>query len=276
MQQPLIISTDGLDYPFHWNGTKKIQNSAMNILKGITYPLLDNVDAKVVVDVGANIGAASIFFALCYRNASIYAFEPASINYKLLEKNSSYYSNIKAFHKGIHNINGKEKLFVNNQNPERNSLNESWARSSTFEEIELIRLDDFLIKNNIEKIDILKIDTEGCELPILQTLSRFLPEIDVIYLEYHSKVQKTDMLNLINRTHEVINDNLTGVTNLKLSRFNIENYVNYEDIVIEETVVLHAKEIIKKNDIKKLKDFGIEEINVWSNEMGELIARKKV
>ena len=275
MQKPLTISIDGVDYPFHLNGIQKVQNSALKILRGITYPLVDNIDVKVVLDLGANIGAASVFFALSYRDASIYAFEPATINYKLLEKNSSYFANIHVFQKGIHEINGKGKLFVNSHNPERNSLVGNWAQSNTFEEIELMRLDKFLFENSIKKIDILKIDTEGCELQILQTILNFIPEIEVIYLEYHNKAQKNDILTIINKTHDLISDNLTGVANLKLCNYDLEKYTNYKDIVVGETTVLRANKTIEKKDIQKLKNAGIEEIKVWSNEMGEIIATKK-
>lgn len=43
---------------------------------------------------------------------------------------------------------------------------------------------DYVIENNIEKIDFLKIDTEGYELKVLQGFEDFLHQIKIIQFEY--------------------------------------------------------------------------------------------
>ncbi len=61
------------------------------IFKGETYPafsfLADRID--LVVDVGANIGAASLFFSNAYPLAHVVAFEPGAFPFKYLEANTS-------------------------------------------------------------------------------------------------------------------------------------------------------------------------------------------
>ncbi len=49
---------------------------------------------KVIVDAGANIGLASIYFANKYPDAKIIAIEPEQSNFKLLEMNVSPYPNV--------------------------------------------------------------------------------------------------------------------------------------------------------------------------------------
>jgi hypothetical protein len=46
---------------------------------------------RVIVDVGANIGLSSIYFAIHYPNARILALEPEESNFRLLRKNVQYY-----------------------------------------------------------------------------------------------------------------------------------------------------------------------------------------
>ncbi len=47
------------------------------------------------------------------------------------------------------------------------------------EPIRLACASQFLSEHGIESVDILKIDTEGCEVPILRSLSKYLPEVKV-------------------------------------------------------------------------------------------------
>jgi hypothetical protein len=54
-----------------------------------------------------------------------------------------------------------------------------------------------LTELNIESISVLKVDTEGLELPILRALGNNLLKTDVIYLEYHSERDRRDLDHLL-------------------------------------------------------------------------------
>ncbi len=62
-----------------------------------------------------------------------------------------------------------------------------------FEEkqIQLMPLNEYLENNKIDKIDVLKIDTEGYEFEILQGLKNQIKVIDIIFFEHHYD----DMIN---------------------------------------------------------------------------------
>ena len=51
--------------------------------------------------------------------------------------------------------------------------------------IKLIKLDDYIKKNKITKIDILKIDTEGFELNVIKGLKLNYNKVRFIYFEHH-------------------------------------------------------------------------------------------
>ena len=51
--------------------------------------------------------------------------------------------------------------------------------------IKIITLDYFIQKNNIQNIDLIKIDTEGYEYNIMKGLSKYSPKIKMIYFEHH-------------------------------------------------------------------------------------------
>ena len=69
------------------------------------------INPKVILDIGGNIGITSIFLAKVFPNASIYTFEPLKENFELLEKNIQNYPNIKAFNVGLGSKNGSFKVY---------------------------------------------------------------------------------------------------------------------------------------------------------------------
>ena len=60
---------------------------------------------------------------------------------------------------------------------------------------------DWLAENSISRVDVLKIDTEGCEVPILEALSDLLPQVKVIYLEYHNDDDRKEFDRILGDTH---------------------------------------------------------------------------
>ena len=79
------LKTDEKDIPFycHPDETKEDPFQA-HIIRGFTYQRIKGVFANIILDVGTNIGAASVFFALNYPGANIFSFEPITKNLNLL------------------------------------------------------------------------------------------------------------------------------------------------------------------------------------------------
>ena len=198
----LVITLSGKDVDFHLHDStehmgKQQALGLLDIINGKTYPVVNNLKPEVIIDVGANIGAASFFFAKKYPKSQIFSFEPTTINFLLLQKNIKHFSNVKIFKKGIYGENKKQKIYINTRNPGTNSIYEKWRKFDDYEYANFINLKSFLKENNIKHIDILKIDTEGCEINILKSIKSLFKKISVIYLEYHSEQQGLIIRNLL-------------------------------------------------------------------------------
>ena len=172
------------------------------ILSGRTYRPIPFVrDVGVVMDIGANVGAAAVVFSLSYPDARVFAFEPASSAYRLLEANTDARPNVHAHNFGMYSSNLQVPLYRGTYD----SVMSSVARSeSTREESELITLRsvrEWLEGNSISQIDILKIDTEGCEVAILEALGDLLPSVKVVHLEYHSDDDRKEFDRILGDTH---------------------------------------------------------------------------
>ena len=172
------------------------------ILKGQTYPVVPFVhDVSVVMDVGANVGAASVFFSLAYPDATIYSFEPAGRPYGLLTANTRDRANVRTHNFGLYSSNVEAPMYWGKYDSGMSSIAQSESTRADGEPITLRSVREWLEENSISTIDILKVDTEGCEVPILEALGDMLPSVKVIYLEYHSDDDRKAFDRLLGDTH---------------------------------------------------------------------------
>ena len=188
--------------PFYLFKTDACFQIANDIFAGVTYPIVPFVSGiKTVVDIGANVGAASVYFALAYPGAQLYALEPASSPLSLLQQNVASLRNVKVFPFGLHSSEKTVTLFHGKTDSVESSLSSSLRTTSESEQIRLRGAAQFLSDHGIDKIDVLKIDTEGCEVPILRSLEDYLPAVKVLYVEYHSERDRRLIDGLLAETH---------------------------------------------------------------------------
>jgi FkbM family methyltransferase len=188
--------------PFNLFKTDVSFQVADNIFAGATYPAISFVsDVKTIVDIGANVGAASVYFAIAYPHAQVYAFEPGSAPLSLLRQNVEPLRNVTVFPFGLHAREQRLSLFQGKNDSVESSLCSTSRTSSESEEVRLVCAPDFLASQSVDRIDILKIDTEGCEVPILRSLNAYLPEVKALYVEYHSERDRRLIDAMLAGTH---------------------------------------------------------------------------
>ena len=74
------------------------------------YDFLMDPPPVAIIDAGANIGLASIYFASKYPAARVIAIEPEQSNFELLQKNVAPYSNIIPLQAALWNTNEEINL----------------------------------------------------------------------------------------------------------------------------------------------------------------------
>jgi FkbM family methyltransferase len=158
----------------------------------------------ILVDVGANIGGYIKEVLNINPNGSVYGFEPHPKTFAKLEKNIQDFgcNKIEVFNIGL--SAQKEKLYLYDHGHDDGSahasihkgvIEEIHSSHSVRYEVEVGTLDDFVATNNIIRIDLLKVDTEGNELNVLLGASRSIRAglIDVIHFEFNE-------MNVISKT----------------------------------------------------------------------------
>jgi FkbM family methyltransferase len=144
------------------------------------------VEAKVILDIGANMGSTSLRFANMNPNATLYSFEPHPKTHKRALKNLSLNKHFKVMlqEMGLGEKKDTLRLYeVNEHNPGMNRILQG-EQGFPYAEIEISTLDDFVIDSHIESIDLIKVDVEGFEYAVLKGGERILKRIKpVLFLE---------------------------------------------------------------------------------------------
>lgn len=130
-------------------------------------------EPSVIFDIGGNIGLAAVYFAKLFPNSRIYTFEPVRENFELLKRNIKSFKNIKAFNFGLGREEGEFPIYsnVDHKNKGGFSLHQiSEHEEEVYCSVKISSVEKFIKENDIKKIDLIKIDTEGAEYEILTSI----------------------------------------------------------------------------------------------------------
>ena len=219
------IDYSGHRFTFPVSGN--IEMHIRSILSGQSYPLFaSDFKPKLIIDIGANVGATALFFTTHYPSAQIYCYEPNAANFHFLEENTSAITTIMRINVGLSDQNERRKLYIGKSQCLQHSVYPSIEVSNTFEYIELKSASEEISKYFTVPC-IMKIDTEGCEVQILKDIGNLLHHISIIYLEYHSEDDRLEIDHLLKANfklfradiHIVHRGNLMYVSNILLAQY---------------------------------------------------------
>ena len=143
---------------------------------------LPNTLNGTLLDIGANIGNHSVFFAGCFNK--IKSFEPNPESFSLLNINAENINNINIYNFGISDKSRYEYFFASKGNIGGSSLHIDNIKNSKKIKIKLRSLDDIGFYN--ENVTFVKIDVEGHELSVLQGGENlFKKQSPVVAFEQH-------------------------------------------------------------------------------------------
>jgi FkbM family methyltransferase len=141
-----------------------------------------------IIDVGANVGYYSLMAAKIAKNGEIYAFEPETDNFSLLNASikQNNFKNLTTMQECVSDIDGTTTFFINTAS--NNLGSHSMIRSENGAEVNVktTRLDTFIQAAKIDKVDVLKIDAESAEPLVLLGAKRLLETNSelIVLLEY--------------------------------------------------------------------------------------------
>jgi len=152
----------------------------------------DIKNEDIVVDLGAHIGAFTVFAAKktqspkAYGIPHVYSYEPEPINFAILKNNvklNDLEKETKIFRSAVAGKAGVLSLYTN-ESGVASAVNTS-AQSIS---VEAVTLEDIFIKNKLSEVDFLKVDVEGAEWDVFKAAAGCdcLTRIKKIAMECHS------------------------------------------------------------------------------------------
>lgn len=129
-----------------------------------------NISApRVIVDAGANIGVASVYFCVRYPGARVYAIEPDPDVCTVLRKNLAAFPNASVRECALSDIDGTIDFHIHPTSSIASSL-QSRAAGERILAVPSRKLDTFMKEQGMGAIDILKFDIEGAEEQLLRSI----------------------------------------------------------------------------------------------------------
>lgn len=194
-RKPVVLPAkiDGVSAPVY----VRVPSSDLKVFEQVVlrreYMLPVERQPKFIVDAGANIGLASVLFAMQFPHARILALEPEKNNFDLLVRNVAPYPNVMPVRGALWSEtadldvidpgfgNWGFQVGAHSGGNGVSGVPEQVVHAFTVETI----LRDF----DVEKIDVLKIDIEGSELEIFQTANRWIDKVDSMVIELHERMR---------------------------------------------------------------------------------------
>jgi FkbM family methyltransferase len=146
-----------------------------------THALNFNIDENsIVVDLGAYKGVWAQQIIDRY-NPHVYLFEPVPEFYESLLLKFQDNLKVRVFNFGISTINKKDFIYVNND------ATSSYITSNNKIEVNFIDFDSIFEVADFENIDLIQINIEGEEYPLLQKISsqENIKKLKNIQIQYH-------------------------------------------------------------------------------------------
>lgn len=143
-------------------------------------PALKKFSPATILDLGANIGMSSLYFANRFPEATIIGVEPDRSNAKMFKRNLKWYPNVKLEMAAVRGDNKKVIL----EDPGKGAS--GYVTKKSVNGMRPLTIEDIMLKHNLSHIDLLKIDIEGSEKSVFsKRFSRWLPKVKMIFVELH-------------------------------------------------------------------------------------------
>ncbi len=173
----ITLRIPGVPHALHLRaGTSDLYMFEEVFLQG-EYAIRQQLDPKLILDVGANVGLASVWFANRYPNAQVIAVEPDASNLAVLRRNVEPYPNVRVIEGAVWYESATVALDdQGDKSGIRVRAGDGGVRGMTVEQIA-----------GTAAIDILKLDVEGAEKELFEHDPTWLANVGVLMIELHDR-----------------------------------------------------------------------------------------
>jgi FkbM family methyltransferase len=202
------VSVPGIKHPVALRLKTSDLHTYGKIFAEEEYLLSPRETPKTIIDAGANIGLASIYFANKFQEATIIAIEPEESNFLLLKANTAPYRRIIPIQAALWCDNGS----INLVNPGNGGEWGKWGfqtqklaeknANKVCHQVQAVTVESIMRDHGMNFIDILKIDIEGAEKEVFTDASSWIDKVGVIIIELHEGLKTGCNRSFYNATND--------------------------------------------------------------------------
>ncbi len=148
--------------------------------------------APTIVDGGANIGLALLWWRSRWPEARILAFEPDPKLFKFLQCNTRHLRGLELFRCAL-TATGADGVFVS-EGTDAGRMVGTTADAAIGEVIEVPSVTLSSVLGDLDIVDLLKLDIEGSETAVLEESEESLDKVERVFVEYHSFFEREQEL----------------------------------------------------------------------------------
>jgi FkbM family methyltransferase len=202
-----VLSTSGfrVDYEFegHRLSHRVWDRSELDVITEVfvarQYEPAADPGARVVVDLGSNVGISVLYFHLRCPHAVIVGVEPEPETFRRLKTNTRHLPRVHLINAAVAAEAGVAQLY---------SSGLSWEASlhprdelSTRTAVPAVTADDAMASLGLARADVIKADIEGADVEVLST-AEIVRSARTIVFEYHAEYADVSVFDLIARLSE--------------------------------------------------------------------------
>ena len=146
----------------------------------------ENFFPRSILDLGANVGYASVYFASRWNNSQILAVEPAPANLGLLRRNTEAWPNIGTLQAAV--WSHPATVSVANPAEATNAFRMREASAQEDNGVPAYTVSQLMERQGWRHLDLLKMDVEGAEAQIFQDETDWLDQVSVMVVELHDRI----------------------------------------------------------------------------------------
>jgi FkbM family methyltransferase len=153
-------------------------------------PELPPLEPKVIYDIGANIGVASLYFSARYPGTRFYGFEPLPANYEVCRLNYRNLEHSEVYPWAVGAQEATTWFQFREQDPRGGQISSKTMPGGALDkriEVQVFSLAEIIRTKGLAPPDFLKIDVEGAELDVLKGLGEGGRTVRRMLIETHGE-----------------------------------------------------------------------------------------
>lgn len=146
-----------------------------------------------IIDAGANIGLATLWFALHHPTARIVAVEPDAGNLAVARENLSDLPSVELVAAALMDFDGVGVVVDPGDGPwglRVQAEAEGWSEGRVVGRVDCVSMPTIIERHGIDRIDLLKLDIEGGEVEVLASSAEWIDRAETLAIELHDRFRE--------------------------------------------------------------------------------------